>query len=76
MFGVGYLERMQKMIGDKKAIIKGDLDEIFENNKAKSQNMEKLFYNQTTKETFYNQVKNRNPKNLGQKEAAIQDYYS
>jgi hypothetical protein len=33
------------MVGDEKAIVKGNLDEIFENNKAKSQNMEKLFYN-------------------------------
>ena len=76
MFGIGYLERMRKIVGDDKAIVKGDLDEIFENNKAKSQNMEKLFYNQTTKETFYEQVKNRNPMNLGEKEAAIQNYYN
>lgn len=53
MFGIGYLERMQRIVGKDKAIVKGDLDEMFENNKAKSQNMEKLFYNQTTKETFY-----------------------
>jgi hypothetical protein len=43
MFGIGYLERMQQLVGEEKAIIKGDLDEIFENNKAKSNNIEKLF---------------------------------
>ena len=67
MFGIGYLERMQKLVGEDKAIFKGDLDEIYENNKAKSNNIEKLFYNQTAKETFYNQVKNRNPMELGEK---------
>ena len=36
MYGIGYLERMQQMVGDDKALIKGDLDEMFENNKAKS----------------------------------------
>ena len=38
--------------------------------------MEKLFYNQTTKETFYDQIKNRNPMYLGEKQAAIQNYYN
>ena len=66
MFGIGYLERMQQLVGDEKVIIKGDLDEIYENNKAKSNNIQKLFYNQTSKETFYNQVKNRNAIELGQ----------
>jgi len=36
MFGIGYLERMQKIVGKDKDIIKGDMDEMFENNKAKS----------------------------------------
>ena len=76
MFGIGYLERMQALVGDDKAIIKGDMDEVFENCKAKSNNIEKLFQNQTAKETFYNQVKNRNPKELGEKQAAIQNYYN
>jgi len=67
MFGIGYLERMQQLVGDDKCIIKGDLDEIYENNKAKSNNIEKLFYNQTAKETFYTQIKNRNPMELGEK---------
>ena len=53
MFGIGYLERMQKLVGEEKAIFKGDLDEIYENKKAHSNNIEKLFYNQTTNETFY-----------------------
>jgi len=43
MFGIGYLERMQALVGDDKAIIKGDMDEVFENCKAKSNNIEKLF---------------------------------
>ena len=45
MFGIGYLERMQKIVGKDKAIVKGNLDEIFENSKAKSTNIQKLFYN-------------------------------
>jgi hypothetical protein len=53
MFGIGYLERMQNIVGSGKAIAKGNLDEILENNKAKSTNIQKLFYNQTTNETFY-----------------------
>ena len=39
MFGIGYLERMQTMIGENKTIFKGNLDEIFENCKAKSTNI-------------------------------------
>ena len=66
MFGIGYLERIQKVVGEDKKIIKSELDEIYENNKAKSNNIQKLFYNQTAKETFYNQVKNRNAIELDQ----------
>ena len=43
LFGIGYLERMQALVGDDKAIIKGDMDEVFENCKAKSNNIAKLF---------------------------------
>jgi len=43
MFGIGYLERMQKIVGAGKAIAKGNLEEIFENSKAKSTNIQKLF---------------------------------
>ena len=39
MFGIGYLDRMQKIVGSKKAIAKGNLEEIFENSKAKSTNI-------------------------------------
>ena len=45
MFGIGYLERMQKIVGSDKQIIKGDLDEMLENSKAKSTNIQKLFQN-------------------------------
>jgi hypothetical protein len=31
MFGIGYLERMQKIVGNDKAIIKGNLDEMLAN---------------------------------------------
>jgi hypothetical protein len=39
MFGIGYLERMQKIVGNDKAIIKGNLDEMLANSKAKSSNI-------------------------------------
>jgi hypothetical protein len=39
MFGVGYLERMQKIVGDEKNIFKGKLDV----SKKRQENIEKLF---------------------------------
>jgi len=66
MFGIGYLKRIQKVIGEDQKVIRSELDEIYENNKAKSNNIQKLYYNQTYKETFYNQVKNRNAIELDQ----------
>jgi hypothetical protein len=39
MFGVGYLERMQKIAGENKSIFKGKIDV----SKKRVENMEKLF---------------------------------
>ena len=75
MFGIGYQERMQKQVGDKKSIINGSIDETLQNCKAKSQNIQKLFQNQTAKESFYQQVKNPYPRNLVDKQLAIQNYF-
>jgi len=50
MFGVGYLERMQKIVGDEKTIFKGKIDV----SEKRQENIEKLFYGQTSKESFYN----------------------
>jgi hypothetical protein len=41
MFGVGYLERMQKIVGDEKNIIKGKIN--IDPQKNKQDNMDKLF---------------------------------
>ena len=43
MFGIGYVERMQRIVGYEKSITKGNLDELLENSKAKSTNIVKLF---------------------------------
>ena len=46
MFGIGYLERMQKRAGEERTIFTGNLDEeLATTNKTKAENMEKLFYN-------------------------------
>lgn len=72
MFGVGYLERMQKLVGDQKQINKGNLNI----DKKKQDNIEKLFYGQTTKESFYNQVKQNNRDDLSDKDKATQKYFN